>query len=87
MQWMEETAKLGWFINDLERNPGSYYGFKMLAGLMRWHPFVRHDGPISILRSFTRSDWTRYISQARFDARQVKIFRSPIGRLCVSRVK
>jgi len=87
LQWMEQFAALGWFINDLERSLLSYHGFKMLASVMRWHPFVRHDGPASILRSFSRDDWTGYITRAGLEAKHVAILRSRPGRLCVSRVK
>lgn len=85
--WMERIASLGWFINDLERSLLSYYGFKMLAKLMRWHRFVQHDGPISILRSFTCQDWACYVDRAGIQPQEVKIFRSPIGRICISRIK
>ncbi|HLY41390.1 MAG TPA: methyltransferase domain-containing protein [Terracidiphilus sp.] len=87
LEWMERNARLGWFINDLNRGRGSYYGFKLLASAMRWHPFVRHDGPVSIRRSFTPADWSRYISEAGLEAGGVHIFKVWPGRLCVSRVK
>lgn len=87
LQWMERTARLGWLINDLERSLVSYFGFKALAGVMRWHPFVRHDGPVSILRSFLSRDWEEYTSRAGLPPSQVTIFRRRPGRLCVSRMK
>jgi 2-polyprenyl-3-methyl-5-hydroxy-6-metoxy-1,4-benzoquinol methylase len=87
LQWMETVAARGWFISDLERSIASYYEFKLLAQVMRWHPFVRHDGPVSILRSFTHKDWKEYIVRAGLELRHVGIFRSWPGRLCVSRVK
>jgi SAM-dependent methyltransferase len=87
LQWMETIALRGWFINDLERSLRSYYCFKLLARLMRWHPFVQHDGPVSILNSFTRSDWAYYFSEAGMESQRVSVFRAPIGRICVSRVK
>lgn len=87
LQWMERVAIRGWLINDLERSLASYYGFKLLARLMRWHPFVRHDGSVSILRSFTFREWFEYIPRAGLNSEQVAIFRARPGRLCVSRVK
>jgi SAM-dependent methyltransferase len=55
--WMEMHSRLGWLVNDLHRHPIPYYAFSALAGAMRWHAFVRHDGPLSIARAFTRADW------------------------------
>lgn len=84
---MEETAEVGWFVNDLHRHPLPYAGFSLLARLMRWHRFVRHDGPISVARAFTRADWARLIEEARLDPAAVEVdWRFPF-RLCVARVK
>ena len=41
-------------INDLERHPINYIGARVLAATAwRRDPYTRHDGPISVLRSFT----------------------------------
>ncbi len=57
LQLMEAKATLGWFVNDLHRHPVAYHGFRALSALAGWHRFVRHDGPISVARAFTRADW------------------------------
>jgi len=87
LKWMEQTATRGWFINDLSRGRLSYYGFKVLARVMRWHRFVQHDGPVSILRSFTAEDWQRYIHAAGLASLPIHIQSARPGRLCVARVK
>jgi len=87
LQWMERYATRGWFINDLRRGAVTYYLFKLLAWAMRWHRFVRHDGPVSIRRSFTPRDWSRYVNGAGLDTSSVTIFDAWPGRLCVARVK
>lgn len=87
LQWMDANAARGWIVNDLSRGRISYYGFKLLARAMCWHRFVIHDGPVSILRSFTTDDWRRYIMQAGLDAGAILIQPARPGRLCVSRVK
>ncbi|HET7103626.1 MAG TPA: methyltransferase domain-containing protein [Terracidiphilus sp.] len=87
LQWMERTASRGWFINDLRRARLPYYMFKLLARCMRWHRFVRHDGPISIQRSFTEADWRAYAQHAGLDAGALRIVGAWPGRLCVGRVK
>ena len=87
LRWMEAETRRGWFINDLHRHPIAFYGFKLLAWIARFHPFVRHDGPISVARSFRRADWLRLLAAAEIDARQVGIeWRFPF-RLCVGRIK
>lgn len=85
--WMERVAERGWFINDLHRKPMPYYGFAALAWVMRWHRFVRHDGPVSIRRSFLREDWERYCASAGLSGGDVRIEEVRPARLCVSRDK
>lgn len=86
LRWMETRAALGWFVNDLHRHPVAYYGFALMAQLARWHPFVRHDGPVSIARAFIAEDWRRLLRRADLaDAAQVR-WRFPF-RICVSRVR
>lgn len=87
LEWMEQTATRGWFINDLSRGRVPYHLFKLLARVMRWHRFVQHDGPVSILRSFTTEDWRRYLREAGLDSLPIQIRPALPGRLCVSRVK
>jgi SAM-dependent methyltransferase len=87
LQWMEGVAVRGWFVNDLRRGRVPYYAFKLLANGMRWHRFVRHDGPVSIRRSFSHEDWRQYASEAGLAAHEVNIFTTWPGRLCVARVK
>jgi SAM-dependent methyltransferase len=87
LAWMERVTQRGWFINDLHREPFPYYGFQLLARVMRWHRFVQHDGPISIRRAFREDDWTKYLADAGIsrDAARTTTYRP--ARLCVSRVK
>ncbi len=85
--WMESTARIGWFVNDLERHPIPYYS--LIAGfwLTRRHRFIQHDGPVSVANAFKRDDWVRAFSAAVLpkDAAAVK-WHVPF-RLCVSRIK
>lgn len=87
LQWMERTAQRGWFINDLERSSRSYRLFKLLARMRGWHPFVVHDGPVSIQRSFSREDWRSFVRQAGLALLPIEIVPAWPGRLCVARVK
>src|ERR1700683_2160760 len=64
LRWMETTAEAGWFINDLERSEWSCRMFGWVVGMVEWHPFVRHDGPVSFRRSFREEDWVRLLAAA-----------------------
>jgi hypothetical protein len=84
---MEQHTKLGWFINDLYRAAIPYYSFQIFSKLARLHPFVRHDGPISIARSFVREDWQRMCAAAGLEGQDIDIESFKPARLCVSRRK
>lgn len=82
--WMEATAVRGWFINDLHRHRVAWAGFRALAGLLRWHPIVRHDGALSVRRAFVRADWQRLLAAAGVETAQIRWhlpFRWGVGRL------
>jgi hypothetical protein len=83
LKWMEATAQVGWFINDLERAEWSYRLFQW----GRWHPMVRHDGPVSFQRAFRREDWVRLLAAAEIPGDVVTVEPWRPGRLCVGRWK
>lgn len=87
IRWMEETARVGWFVNDLHRRRLPYVGFRLASRALRLHPFVQHDGPVSIARSFVREDWERALAQAGAPAGAAEIERWFPYRLCVARVR
>jgi SAM-dependent methyltransferase len=87
LEWMERVARLGWFINDLYRTRVSYFGFKTLAMVARWHRFVRHDGPVSIRRAFLPNDWRHYAEGAGISPRSIRIDIRWPARICVARIK
>lgn len=87
LRWMEATATRGWFVNDLHRHPIAYHGFRAMSAAMRWHPFVRHDGPLSVARAFRRGDWERLIAQAGLDRDAIRLRWHLPFRLCVGRLK
>jgi 2-polyprenyl-3-methyl-5-hydroxy-6-metoxy-1,4-benzoquinol methylase len=83
LQWMEKYARRGWFIADLHRHLLAYYGYSLLAWLARWHTVVRHDGALSVARSFSHADWQALLAQAGIlaDIRWHVPFRLCVGRL------
>jgi len=83
--WMEATAQVGWFINDLERSERSSRMFGWLARIVGWHPFVQHDGPVSFQRAFRQEDWSRLLDAAGVPGMAVTLEHWQPGRLCVGR--
>jgi len=53
---MNRVARLGIVVNDLHRHRLAYAGIWLLSRLLRMAPMVQHDGPISVLRGFTRAE-------------------------------
>lgn len=87
LRWMEQTARRGWFINDLHRQPVPYHLFRFMARFTNWHPFVKYDGPVSIRRSFVEEDWKNLCAAAELDSSTVSIREHRPARLCVGRIK
>jgi SAM-dependent methyltransferase len=87
IEWMEDTAQLGWFISDLHRHRLPYYVFSVWSRLAGWHRFVRNDGPISVARSFVADDWRGLLDEAGIPPGLAKIEWWMPFRLCVSRVR
>ena len=83
LSWMDETASVGWLINDLYRSKVAAAGFGALATLTGKHPHVRHDGPVSFARSFRRADWRRLLGAAGVEGAEVAML-APF-RLCVAK--
>jgi SAM-dependent methyltransferase len=87
LRWMEQTARRGWFIDDLHRKPLPYHLFRLWARLADWHPFVKNDGPVSIRRSFVAEDWKGLCAAAEIHEESVSIREHRPARLCVGRLK
>ena len=64
LRWADARARLGWFVNDLHRSRIAYYAFAGATALLPFHRFVRHDGMLSIRRSFRRADWQQLVAAA-----------------------
>jgi 2-polyprenyl-3-methyl-5-hydroxy-6-metoxy-1,4-benzoquinol methylase len=87
LRWMEATAQVGWFINDLERSEWSCRMFGWVGRMVEWHRFVRHDGPVSFRRAFREEDWVRLLAAAEVPRKAVMVEHWRPGRLCVGRWK
>lgn len=83
LRFMEATATRGWFVNDLHRHAFAHRGFPLLARIAGWHEMVRHDGTLSIARSYRPAEWTPILAEAGVE--QARVFRAFPFRLCVER--
>ncbi|MEG3163715.1 methyltransferase domain-containing protein [Sphingomonas sp. PB2P19] len=85
LRFMEAQAEIGWFVNDLHRHRFAHIGFPLLARLARWHPMVRHDGTLSIARSYRPGEWPPILTEAGVS--DARVFRAFPFRLCVERLR
>ena len=85
IRFMDAEAGSGWFINDLHRHGFAFLGFPLLATIMRWHPIVRHDGQLSIARSYRPQEWPAILHEAGVEGAVVA--RKFPFRLCVSKIR
>jgi len=84
IRFMEAEAARGWLVNDLHRHGFAHWGFPILARVFGWHEIVRHDGTLSIARSYRPAEWPPILAEAGVtDARTFRVF--PF-RLCVERL-
>lgn len=83
--FMNRESRIGWLVNDLHRHGFAYTGWPLLAGLMRWHPIVRHDGRLSIARSYRPAEWAPLLAEA--DIVGARVFRQFPFRLCVEKLR
>ena len=85
LRFMERKAAKGWLVNDLHRHRFAYWGFPILARIFDWHRIVRHDGTLSIARSYRPSEWPPILAEAGIS--QARITRNFPFRLCVERLR
>ncbi len=85
LRWQDATARDGWLVNDLHRHRIAHLGFGLMAGALGLHPVVRHDGALSVRRSFRRADWAALLADAGIGDAEVRWH--PLFRLCVARLR
>jgi 2-polyprenyl-3-methyl-5-hydroxy-6-metoxy-1,4-benzoquinol methylase len=64
LRWMKENSKIGFFINDLHRNPIAYYFIRLGSKIFSRSPLVKNDGPVSVLKGFKKSEWRTILQNA-----------------------
>lgn len=85
LRFMDGEARAGWLVNDLHRHGFAYFGYPLLAALMRWHPIVKHDGRMSIARSYRPAEWPPILSDAGIEG--ARIYRAFPFRLCAEKLR
>lgn len=85
LAYMDSHAAVGWLVNDLHRHVFAWLGFPLLAALMRWHPIVRHDGTLSVARSYRPHEWAPLLAEACIG--NARVYRQFPFRLCVEAIR
>lgn len=77
LRWLRQHAARRWLILDLHRHWLPWAAVWAGTRLLRMHPMVTHDGPVSVRRGFTRADWIGLLGEAGVegDVRWVLPFR------------
>lgn len=68
LRWLALHATRRWLILDLHRHFIPWSAVWAGTRIARMHPMVRHDGPVSIARGFSRADWVRLVAEAGIEA-------------------
>ena len=69
---MNRVARHGFVVNDLHRHRLAYYSILALAAVLPVSPMFRHDGPISVLRGFSRDDLHAIAQDAGLGAYRIR---------------
>ena len=83
---IDGVARLGWVVNDLVRSRAAHRLVWLLTRILTRSAMARHDGPLSILRSYTPPEVRALCEKAGFFDVRVVHHRSLI-RQCAVRAK
>lgn len=84
LRWMNERARLGWFVNDLHRHVVPYAFIALATRIARAHRFVRNDAPLSVARAFRREEWRALIRRANLEGSEPRVRWEPLFRYCIA---
>jgi 2-polyprenyl-3-methyl-5-hydroxy-6-metoxy-1,4-benzoquinol methylase len=63
-EYMNEYARIGFVINDLQRHWFAYYSIKFLTRLLNGSSLVKNDAPVSVLRGFRKNELNELLQKA-----------------------
>ncbi len=72
LRQLSQQAKVGIIISDLHRHWVSFYAIKLLTQIFPCSYLEKHDGPLSVLKAFKRSELTNIMNQAGISGYQIK---------------
>lgn len=72
LNWMKENSRIGFFINDLQRNAVAYYSIKLLTSFFSNSYLVKNDAPLSVARGFTRKELLALCDEAKVGTVEIK---------------
>ena len=72
LRWMEAHARLGWFINDLQRHPLAYHSIRLLTAAFSGSYLVKNDAPLSVLRGFSRREWESLLQRSATETASIR---------------
>jgi SAM-dependent methyltransferase len=58
---MDQLTTRGFVVSDLRRDIPTLWGVHAALTLARTHPFTRHDGPVSVRRSWTPAEYRKMV--------------------------
>lgn len=61
---MKSNGRQGFIVNDLHRHPFAFFSIKWITQLFSSSYLVKHDAPLSVLRSFRLAEWWEFLSKA-----------------------
>ncbi|MBB3110393.1 ubiquinone/menaquinone biosynthesis C-methylase UbiE [Paenibacillus phyllosphaerae] len=61
---LSRVCRTGWVVADLERHPAAYAAARLLARFVWRSPVTRHDGPLSVRRSYTAPELRELLRRA-----------------------
>jgi 2-polyprenyl-3-methyl-5-hydroxy-6-metoxy-1,4-benzoquinol methylase len=67
LKWMKTHARLGFFINDLQRHWLAFNLIHILTQLFSKSYLVKNDASLSVARGFKKSEWQLLFSKAEID--------------------
>ncbi len=71
LQWMVSNSRIGFFVNDLERNRFAKASIQLLTALFSKSYLVKHDAPLSVMRGFTLGEWQQFLLEAELPTANV----------------
>ena len=63
-RYLKTYTQIGFVINDLQRSSIAYYSVWFLTRMLNGTALSKHDGPISVLRAFTRNELEKLFNEA-----------------------